>query len=400
MSEKNKYMHYEWSIKVADDNRLYFNFCCEVFSQLFNIEPKDYGKPIEEILSPEAVLSAYETYEKLMKFNDFQSTAREIDGDFWNVEIEYHPPIISFHGTRIGDIFAINKVTKINDIGSAVFKNKLNDAILIKQVGNDYVIESISQKTSKLISLSKGDSIKGVLKYLYTLKSYSIIDSCLKFEDTAKILDIFTSSDKSFTDYLLMVFVPLKHDENRVLISFHSLEQDTYCNLQNNQAPSIFSEFKDSEVAVASFITNNSGQYHLEYYNDYFHSVYDSRSAKYTIANEVLNKCIEHHSIKHSTINIDNNEYFCVGIPTFQNNKVYVFITPQVEVHESMDKIFTTLTKREDEIARLLVNGQTIKYISYNLNIAEGTVKKTISNIYKKLEVCSRVDLIRKVFNS
>lgn len=54
------------------------------------------------------------------------------------------------------------------------------------------------------------------------------------------------------------------------------------------------------------------------------------------------------------------------------------------------------LTKREVEIAILIVKGMTNAEIAYELSIAETTVKKHITHIFEKLEVNSREELKKK----
>jgi DNA-binding NarL/FixJ family response regulator len=54
------------------------------------------------------------------------------------------------------------------------------------------------------------------------------------------------------------------------------------------------------------------------------------------------------------------------------------------------------LTTREIEVARSLIDGNTYKQVAYYLHISPGTVKQHIKNIYRKLEVNSRVQLIKE----
>ncbi|MCL2107704.1 MAG: helix-turn-helix transcriptional regulator [Oscillospiraceae bacterium] len=57
------------------------------------------------------------------------------------------------------------------------------------------------------------------------------------------------------------------------------------------------------------------------------------------------------------------------------------------------------LTTRETEVATLLFEGSTIRYIAGHLQIAEGTVKRLMHNIYQKLNVASQVELIRFIYD-
>jgi len=55
------------------------------------------------------------------------------------------------------------------------------------------------------------------------------------------------------------------------------------------------------------------------------------------------------------------------------------------------------LTKREQEITHLVTEGMTNMEIARELNVAEITVKKSLSNIYSKLGVSNRTSLIKKI---
>lgn len=57
--------------------------------------------------------------------------------------------------------------------------------------------------------------------------------------------------------------------------------------------------------------------------------------------------------------------------------------------------IFPLLTRRENDIALLAVDGHTNKQIAAQLFISENTVKSSLKNIFTKLEINSRRDLLR-----
>ena len=67
--------------------------------------------------------------------------------------------------------------------------------------------------------------------------------------------------------------------------------------------------------------------------------------------------------------------------------------------HERLQALLSCfLTPRETEVASFMFMGHTIRYIARTLHIAEGTVKRTIYNIYQKLGVGSQVELIREIY--
>jgi len=83
------------------------------------------------------------------------------------------------------------------------------------------------------------------------------------------------------------------------------------------------------------------------------------------------------------TVNLHHNDY------------ASVLIAPQELLNQLLRKV---LTCRETEIAVLFFHGSTIKGAAGQLRIAEGTVKRMLHNIYRKLNVASQVELIRKIY--
>jgi DNA-binding NarL/FixJ family response regulator len=55
------------------------------------------------------------------------------------------------------------------------------------------------------------------------------------------------------------------------------------------------------------------------------------------------------------------------------------------------------LTVRESEIAKLLGSGLPYKIVASTLNISEKTVAKHVSNIFAKVKVTNKVELILKL---
>ena len=72
-----------------------------------------------------------------------------------------------------------------------------------------------------------------------------------------------------------------------------------------------------------------------------------------------------------------------------------VINVPQEQMQRALRGI---LTPRETDIAIRLFQGGTIRCIANCLHVAEGTVKRTIYNIYQKMQICSQVELIREIY--
>jgi DNA-binding NarL/FixJ family response regulator len=73
---------------------------------------------------------------------------------------------------------------------------------------------------------------------------------------------------------------------------------------------------------------------------------------------------------------------------------------PTPVLHGELSGASQRISMREQEIIRLLADGLRNKEIANLLFVAEGTVKKHVYNIFQKLDVKSRVELISSALQS
>lgn len=95
--------------------------------------------------------------------------------------------------------------------------------------------------------------------------------------------------------------------------------------------------------------------------------------------------------IKESIIDVKNGG--APMSPSIAKKVVNYFATIPVKVvNEKLDN----LTKRELEVANLLIEGNTYKQVAYYLKISTDTVRQHIKNIYSKLQINSRIYLVQE----
>ena len=83
------------------------------------------------------------------------------------------------------------------------------------------------------------------------------------------------------------------------------------------------------------------------------------------------------------------------------NIRLYRENTPyRINPDESSLKAIYGLTDRETEIVELWSRGLTDNEISERLGISKNTLKKHISNVFSKLEISSRVELLKIISSS
>jgi len=87
----------------------------------------------------------------------------------------------------------------------------------------------------------------------------------------------------------------------------------------------------------------------------------------------------------------------CVEGEILLSNQIYSKVVDRIKKvsppESAQSIIFSTLTVREIEITRLIVQGKSNPEIAQSLFISESTVKNHISNILHKLEMKDRVEL-------
>jgi DNA-binding CsgD family transcriptional regulator len=104
------------------------------------------------------------------------------------------------------------------------------------------------------------------------------------------------------------------------------------------------------------------------------------------------------HSITNSGFMIMTVVYIRSSI--HQSRKEYLMLLKSGEsagrlIEVNCDKY--NLTSREIEIVNEIIKGHSYKIIAYNLNISEKTVAKHVSNIFSKVSVTNKVELINKL---
>lgn len=104
------------------------------------------------------------------------------------------------------------------------------------------------------------------------------------------------------------------------------------------------------------------------------------------------------HSLTNSGFLIMTIVYIKSSI--YQSRKEYLMLLKSgesVELQIESNCQNFNLTKREIEIVNQIIKGQSYKLIAYALNISEKTVAKHVSNIFAKVSVTNKVELINKL---
>lgn len=129
---------------------------------------------------------------------------------------------------------------------------------------------------------------------------------------------------------------------------------------------------------------------------------YDGKAEKKVLQSKSVFEALEKgHSSKETVTFIKNNgrTITCdlTTIPVIEKRKVLyikIYLRPQYEKERKVIiQLVRLLTKREKEVLYYASFGRTNKSIADSLGIRESTVKRIIYNGYKKMKICSRMEL-------
>ena len=90
-------------------------------------------------------------------------------------------------------------------------------------------------------------------------------------------------------------------------------------------------------------------------------------------------------------------ERFCKGEPVISPYLLNLLMDNAAEAQAEAKGQDFTLTLREKEVLRSLIEGKGNKEIAEILSISTETIKSHIKNIYRKLDVTNRIEAVRRV---
>jgi len=138
--------------------------------------------------------------------------------------------------------------------------------------------------------------------------------------------------------------------------------------------PHIKKTFRDIEILMISVLTDSQ-------------NIFDAICAG---ASGYLDKDTSLSKIKEAIINVHEGGS---AITPAIARKVFDYFQPS-------NKIMETLTERESEVVKGIVDGLSYKLIADRLDISINTIRKYIRQIYQKLQINSKGELISKYHNS
>lgn len=273
-----------------------------------------------------------------------------------------------------------------------------------------YCVESCSDQLDRLfgIPLSGCPDFGQVLrKNFLWFRSGSILDDCLRVNKPLRVLELFHRNGEH--KYIFATLSPMiGGGESRIIISGCRLDDEEYFRMQQ-QPVDMFKELYESRfMGICLFVMQAVSEHARPFLlksNPFFDTLLKDKGLDLCDIAEsaVMRSCIKNQNISAGSVTLPLSEggrFFMCAIPTENKNRYLIALSPKESISGNTNILFSALTQREHEVVNYVVDGKTNKQIACVLDISEGTVKKIIYNAYQKLNITSRIDLIKLVLNS
>lgn len=374
----------------------------EAFCRVVGISPNSLGSPLEKLVPENTATWIYQAFSYIKDGNEILRDLREIKDNFWCYSLSYNKPVLTISLAPIWDADETNRTAySVNNLANMPlnkFSSSFYDSILINCKESRYKIESISTSLSQMLEINIGDAIDPLFSRMRSLCTDKLIKRSMELNKVSFFLDIYEHHKKSY--YLLITLLPLNHFNRFMIIGIHLLGAQDYYQIMKSVNTSSQQVCEAGNIGVAVVETTNGKYKKIINANACFNRLVYSHEDFEFLKTKVIPVCCNKQSILTVSHRLVNLNCLIAAIPTLNSNQIFLFIIPETGPQPSIQSLANRLTKREFEIACHIVNGNSIKGISVDCGISEGTVKKNLSNIYSKLQINNRVDLVRLIFSS
>lgn len=380
------------------------------FEKLNGLSEQSRGKPINQILEESKVqlfCNLYDRYSGTDQCTHFVDHVSTKEGDnIWDVLVVFDDMLLKCMGV------CKNSKCEESIIGYHRFQEKMigyyeaDDSILICKKRKGYVIENISDGICNLFKEKSHVAGSLLLEVMPTSidkdKMSHSIEKCIMKK--APVCYYENYNDLSDFTYIHFTMLPMIfHKAVKILINIRYVSSKE--NIINKKCmPSFEESYHEAHFGVCQIDTVNRNSCYITRINTYLEKLIMNNviSTEEILNSDTLVQSLDDKIDTYGRIILcgdDGTEYeFYIQVVPYimENNVPYVqLILFPDNYGYSNYKLLNNVTHRQKEIADLVLKGYTNKYISNILFISEGTVKKTLYNIYRKLGVNSRVEMLR-----
>lgn len=374
----------------ANNNLLFITSVCDNFCHIYKVDPFCIGKTIDDVLDQKTAEHLYSVLNYFSAHDIPLTELQELNDNFYIVKYNYNAPFIHISASQI-NVYDIN-----NNYCRYISKIPKNytDYIIAEKKKDTFIITDIKDAVSLFIGLKNRDPVSSIFLNLFHIKSCKIFDECLNSNSIMHFIDVF--SNKDICKYIFITLIPLKHIKQQICIEIKIISKNTYYNYQQlYDDTSLLNKMslKNTAAAIYSYLPVQN-IFTVSEKNEMFEDILFTYENINKLTDSLLNKTLQTKRISEKKFVINDDVYTIILIPHIKMKKVLVLIFKNEDFYENYKSLLKNLTNRESTVSKYLFSGKNLKCIASELKIAPGTVKKTASNIYRKLNVESRAEFM------
>lgn len=354
------------------------------------------GSEVEVIYNYREAVTIEELHAQLEKSADTLLFFREIGGKVWRIEAQYRNQGMHISAVPVLSAAALSRLSQDYQLGqtpAALLRKAKVETLLLREFGGRVTVESISGEVSHYTGLIQGSEVSAAWSSLCHLNPERVALECLRSGTGIRYLDTYVRGGRA--NYLLLEYLPIRHSENHVAVALYPLKRDEYYALQLPYVDFLPQMAPLKSSAAYGMFEHDGERFVPRRYNRAFSELIKRCAPGSGVADKLLLSCRAAGGWKCSITAIGGVRYFCVAASA--GAAIHLYLLPFNEFQSGLDERLRILSPREREIATCILDGLSNREIAKKLVIAEGTVKKTISNIYAKLGVNSKYDLLHLV---
>lgn len=354
------------------------------------------GSEIEAIYNYREAVAIEELHAQLEKSADALLFFREIGGKVWRLEAQYRQQGMHIAAVPVHSAATLCRLTQDCRLGQtpAAPLHKANvETLLLRECSGRVTVESLSDKVSRYTGLIQGSGASVVSSSLCHLNPERVALECLRSGIGIRYLDTYIRG--GLENHLLFEYLPMRHGENHVAVAMYPLTRDEYYALQLPYVDFLPQMAPLKSSAAYGMFEHDGERFVPKRYNRAFSELINHCDPNSGVANKLLLSCLATGGCECAVTTISDVRYLCAAASS--GDAIHLYMLPFNAFQSDFDGCLRLLSPREREITTCILDGLSNREIAKKLVIAEGTVKKTISNIYAKLGVNSKYDLLHLV---
>lgn len=352
------------------------------------------GSEVEAVYSYRDAIAIEDLYHELRQSGETLCCCRELAGRVWRIEARLAENGAHIRASEMdfySEYPAFVHNSRIWHLSPELAGGRLSGTALLLVRGDGAAVISAEDKLSRLAELSPGKDVSRLRQFMRCFDPGRSAAACVGCGQRLRFLDVYSRGGR--TDYLILEYLPLCHGNDMAAVTVYSLGREAYYALMRPYFD--YHALMKPLCSAAACAVLDGGSLKPLSRSSCFERLRLSEEEQRDLSSRLLAPCRASGELRCALVSAAGGRYFCAASLSESDGTLHLAMFPFDELRAGIEEHLGCLSPREREVTRCVVNGMCAREIAEKLVIAEGTVKKTVSNIYSKLGVSSKMELMR-----